>query len=105
MTANDLIYMVCNHGEMPTFLEATIIDHSKIIVVEVAESTWWANDGNFKWAYSDRIVITHPSNLRKGYLSHPDFFLTYVQLSEISIGIQQSILENLRRYKHKWQNS
>lgn len=97
LKTSDFTYMIFNGAELSEFLKNVVINPAKIIVVEINENVCLVNR-ELRMNFSDRIIISQPSNLNKGYLKYPDSFTTYAKIGAIDLGLQQSILRQLRRY-------
>lgn len=97
LTTSDFTYVIFNGAELGEFLKNVVINPAKIIVVEISQDVWLVNK-QLRMNFSDRIIISQPSNLNKGYLLYPDSFTTYAKIGAIDLGLQKSILRQLRRY-------
>ena len=103
-TTNDIAFLLYNSGDVDNVRGVYLYNPKMLFVVEIAEYVWKSN-GRLRWNYSDRIIITPITNLKRGITDNDSVkFLRYQDLAQISTGIQQSVLNNLRRYAQKWQN-
>lgn len=104
LTTNDISLIVYNSGDMLELINKHLYNTRMLFVVEVAEDVW--NNNGLRWNYSDRIVVTLSPNVKPNWVNNSEMkFIRYQDLTTISHGIQQSILNQLKRKVKKWQNA
>lgn len=97
-TTDDIAFIVFNNGSIDDLIK-THLYSNKMFAVEIAEDVWARG-----WNYSDRIIITFSSNLKPNLIYNDEVrFIRYQDLAELGKGIQESILNQLKRNVQRWQ--